>query len=78
MVEYSIAEMKLVENIHSLHFEITGTLDVHEEGVGALHETLQFVGTLFRLRARIQQVDSELHSRRMKWGNEWMDKWMDG
>jgi hypothetical protein len=37
-----------------------GALDVHEVGVGVLHEALQLVPALLLVRARVQQVLGEL------------------
>lgn len=37
-----------------------GTLDVHEEGVGVLHQPLQLVLALLILRTRVQEILGEL------------------
>jgi hypothetical protein len=38
----------------------TWALDIHEEGVGVLHQALQLVLALFVLLARVQEVFGEL------------------
>ena len=39
---------------HSCYVEATLALDIHEEGIGRLHETLELVLPLLNLRRRVQ------------------------
>ena len=41
----------------------SGALDIHEEGVGVLDQTLQLALALFLLREGVQQILSELKGR---------------
>jgi hypothetical protein len=43
----------------------TWALDIHEEGVGVLHQALQLVLALFVLLARVQEVFGELQKKLM-------------
>jgi len=46
---------------HGVDLEAAGALHVHEEGVGALHETVQLVLTRLELGRRIQKVVIDRH-----------------
>lgn len=37
--------------------EATGTLDVHEEAIRALHKSLELVGSCLGLRGGVEQID---------------------
>lgn len=55
-----------------------GALDVHEVRVGRLHEPLELVRALLRLRERVEQVDGE----RLKWSvmrrwAGWIGRWIE-
>eukprot|EP00310_Coccolithus_braarudii_P002695 CAMPEP_0183378278 /NCGR_PEP_ID=MMETSP0164_2-20130417/124829_1 /TAXON_ID=221442 /ORGANISM="Coccolithus pelagicus ssp braarudi, Strain PLY182g" /LENGTH=147 /DNA_ID=CAMNT_0025555829 /DNA_START=453 /DNA_END=897 /DNA_ORIENTATION=+ len=41
----------------SCYAEAAGTLDVHKEGVGRLHEPLQLVAAVLELTGRMQQIN---------------------
>ena len=41
----------------SSYIETALALDVHEEGIGRLHETLELMLPLFQLSWRIQQIN---------------------
>lgn len=58
-------------------------LDVHEEGIGALHQAFLFVQAGFGGSRRIKQVNNQLQksnekSRKLIWGLLFRRKQMDG
>jgi hypothetical protein len=42
---------------HSGYVEASLTLNIHEEGVGRLHETLELMLSLLKLRWRMKEID---------------------
>lgn len=51
-----------------VHLKAALALNIHEERIGALYQTLELVRALFQLRRRMQQVNIRLqHLQQVKW-----------
>jgi hypothetical protein len=52
---------------HSGYVEASLTLNIHEEGVGRLHETLELMLSLLKLRWRMKEIDVVLEHHDCLW-----------
>uniref|UniRef100_A0A1J3K003 Uncharacterized protein n=1 Tax=Noccaea caerulescens TaxID=107243 RepID=A0A1J3K003_NOCCA len=65
---------------HSCYVEASLALDVHEEGVGRLHKTLELVLRLLELSRRIEEIDVVLENHdclRKCDGDEFVEKTLE-